>query len=84
MSKKYRKLKQLKEFAKSYKHSNENSKKNILNSKEGIANVTDTACIRPDIFLNNGRYCFNCPYYDHCNCGIKRLTNIKKSNKIAA
>jgi hypothetical protein len=84
MKKKYRKLEQLKEFAKSYKSSEtnlNNNKKNLLKSKEGIANLTESSCIRPDIYLDNDRNCGGCPYFDHCICSIKSLEKKRKKNK---
>jgi hypothetical protein len=82
MKKKYRKLEQLKEFAKSYKSSeannNDNKRKNLLKSKEGIANLTASSCIRPDIYLDNDRTCNGCPYFNDCVCSIKRLDKKRK------
>lgn len=34
-------------------------------------------CQRPDIFINNGKYCNTCLYYEFCLCGQKRLKPIK-------
>lgn len=82
MKKKYRKLEQLKEFAKTYKSSetNINSKtKNMLKSKEGIVNLTASSCIRPDIYLDNDRNCDGCPYFDDCACSLKRLDKKRKN-----
>lgn len=82
MKKKYRKLQQLKEFAKSYQSSetnnNDNKRKNLLKNKEGIANVTAGSCIRPDIYLDNDRNCDGCPYFDDCVCPIKCLEKKRK------
>ena len=74
--KKKRQLKQLKEFAKNYQVPSLKSivRTNLLDNKDGIALVTSNACIRPDIYLDNGRNCEGCPYYDGCQCGIKRLS----------
>lgn len=80
MKKKNRKIGQLKEFAKNYQVTSKNSEKiNLLKNKEGIALVTENACIRPDIFLDNDRYCDECPYLDSCACKIKRVTKRKRS-----
>lgn len=82
MKKKYGKIKMLSEFAKNYKTPEieyKNNKNNLLKNKDGISNVTNGACIRPDIYLDNDRYCDDCPYYDDCSCDLKRLT--KKKNK---
>lgn len=79
MKQKYRKLKQLSEFAKNYKTpENEKTKNNLLSTENGISSVTSGACIRPDIFLDNDRNCDDCPYYDNCQCAIKKLSTTKK------
>jgi len=81
VKKKYRKLKQLNEFVENYQITQKpkkNKKSNLLSTKEGIASVTKSACIRPDIFLNNDRYCDGCPYHEHCLSRIRRLTTDKK------
>jgi hypothetical protein len=31
------------------------------------------ACLRPDIFLNSGRKCDDCPYVQNCNATCKNL-----------
>lgn len=75
MIKKNRNLRELKEFAKTYK-SNERKPKdsrNLLNTIDGIGDVTKAACIRPDIYLDNGRHCEGCPYFEHCKSKIRRL-----------
>jgi hypothetical protein len=76
MKKRYRKLKQLKEFAKDFLENEtlkKHDRKNMLKTKDGISNITNGACIRPDIFLNNDRCCEGCSYFDNCNCDIKTL-----------
>ena len=35
--------------------------------------VLHETCIRPDIYLDNYRYCNGCPHYSKCKCDIKRL-----------
>lgn len=79
--KKKRQLKQLKEFAKNYQVPSLKNvvRTNLLDNKDGIALVTSNACIRPDIYLDNGRNCEGCPYYDDCQCSIKRLSKRRKS-----
>jgi hypothetical protein len=81
MKKKKRQLKQLKEFAKNYRidFCHTPIRTNLLKNKEGIVLVTENACIRPDIFLDNDRYCDECPYLDSCVCKIKRVTKRKRS-----
>jgi hypothetical protein len=81
VKKKYRKLKELNEFVENYQTpqvQRNDAKNNILLNKEGVSNVTRDACIRPDIFLDNDRYCDDCPYYEHCGCNLKRLVSDKK------
>lgn len=80
MKRKNRKLGQLKEFAKNYQiTSNKTDGINLLKSKDGISIVTENACIRPDIYLNNDKYCDTCPYLESCICKIKRITKKKRS-----
>lgn len=56
--------------------------------------VSETTCLRPDIFLNNGRHCDGCKYFKVCRSRLKTLpkhivfindefvsTEIRKSNK---
>jgi hypothetical protein len=83
MKKKYRKLKMLSEFAKNYKSEapKERVKNNLLSTKEGVVSVTNGACIRPDIYLDNDRNCDDCPYYENCDCNIKKLSNERKRKK---
>jgi hypothetical protein len=82
MKQKYRKLKQLSEFAKNYKApESEKNKNNLLSTDNGISSVTESACIRPDIFLDNDRNCDDCPYYEACRCALKRLSTSKKRKK---
>ncbi len=35
--------------------------------------MTENACLRPDIFLDNGRCCTGCPYVEFCICKAKKL-----------
>lgn len=39
------------------------------------AEESKTACLRPDIFLNNGRHCEGCFYYSICLSRLKNLPN---------
>ncbi len=81
MKKKKRQLKQLKEFAKNYQMPlmKGAARSNLLTNKEGIKLVTENACIRPDIYLDNGRYCDGCFYWKDCECKIKRVTKSYKA-----
>lgn len=41
-------------------------------NKEQVAKLTEGACWRPDIYLNNDRACNGCYLYEHCKCAIRR------------
>jgi hypothetical protein len=43
-------------------------------NKEGVEMITSNSCIRPDIYLNNDKYCNGCPWSEHCICGLKRFS----------
>lgn len=43
-------------------------------SKEQVQHITASACLRPDIFLDNGRYCNGCPWIKNCICRLKRIS----------
>jgi hypothetical protein len=45
----------------------------LAKDKEIAAHVTASSCWRPDIYLNNERYCNGCIIYGNCCCPIKRL-----------
>jgi len=32
-----------------------------------------STCVRPDLFLNNGRSCNECIYFEHCLCKRKKI-----------
>lgn len=40
---------------------------------EEFTEVSLRECARPDIFLDNGRHCLDCPYFNLCENGIKCL-----------
>jgi len=42
--------------------------------KSMVAHMTATTCIRPDIYLDNGRFCNGCPWVKNCICPIKKLS----------
>lgn len=75
---KNRQLKQLKTFAKNYQISlSPVIRTNLLSNPEGISLVTENACIRPDIYLDNGRDCEGCPYINDCSCRLKKVKKKK-------
>jgi hypothetical protein len=43
-------------------------------SKKGVEEITESSCIRPDIYLNNDKYCNGCPWSEYCICGLKRFS----------
>lgn len=40
---------------------------------EQVRQLTEGACQRPDIYLNNDRACDGCVLYEHCACAAKQL-----------
>jgi len=49
-------------------------------SKEETIQTTKTQCLRPDIFLSNGRHCEGCPHFDLCINRMKCLSPWNKEN----
>jgi len=41
--------------------------------KEGVESLTSVACQRPDIYLDNGKWCDGCPWIKYCVCDLKRF-----------
>lgn len=50
-------------------------------TKSELAETTQTQCLRPDIFIGNGRHCDGCEFYDLCQCAIKTLPKPEKARK---
>ena len=48
-----------------------------------ITQTTETQCLRPDIFLNNGRHCEGCHYFNICVNRLKCMSPWTKENKKA-
>jgi len=40
-----------------------------------VASLTQSACLRPDIYLNNERFCNGCSLYELCKCGLRKWNN---------
>jgi hypothetical protein len=40
-----------------------------------VASLTQSACLRPDIYLNNERFCNGCALYELCKCRLKKWNN---------
>lgn len=47
-----------------------------------LAQTTQTQCLRPDIFLSNGRHCDGCEFYEMCTNDLKILPSYMKKKKI--
>jgi len=43
--------------------------------KKQIAKLTESACLRPDIYLNNERACNGCSVFEYCACPVKKWNN---------
>lgn len=50
-----------------------------LTAKE-LTQTTESQCLRPDIFISNGRHCEGCEFYDLC---VNRLKCLPAWNKIS-
>lgn len=48
-----------------------------------ITETSKTQCLRPDIFLSNGRHCDGCEVYQHCVNYLKCLPKYSTSKKKA-
>ena len=44
-----------------------------------LAQETKSACLRPDIYLTNGRHCDGCEYFSLCLSRLKKLPNYAKA-----
>jgi hypothetical protein len=51
-----------------------------LNSSE-ISETTLTQCLRPDIYLTNGRHCDGCELFDLCQNPIKSMPKYANETK---
>jgi hypothetical protein len=49
-------------------------------SKAETTQTTESQCLRPDIFLTNGRHCEGCPYFDLCVNKMKCTSPWNKEN----
>ena len=41
---------------------------------KALTEHSKTACMRPDVFLDNGRHCYECPHFEVCSNNLKCLT----------
>lgn len=46
-----------------------------------VQNITQGACMRPDIYLNNERCCTGCPFEEHCVCDIRAKSTKQKRRR---
>jgi len=56
----------------------------ILNNKENIEFATKNGCFRPDIHLDNNKFCDVCHLKEHCIASTKKLRKIEKKPKISS
>jgi len=52
-------------------------------TKAEMTDWSKSVCMRPDIFLNNGRHCDGCMHFDICVNAIKCKSDPKKHNQTA-
>lgn len=50
----------------------------IAASKELTEEFTDGSCLKPRLYLDNGKTCDNCVLYTNCACTIKQLSKSKR------
>ena len=44
----------------------------LKDSPSLIQSMTNFSCVSPQLYLDNGRKCFGCVYFDNCNCALKK------------
>jgi hypothetical protein len=50
-------------------------------TKVELTQTTESQCLRPDIFISNGRHCEGCEFYDLCVNSLKTLPSWNKPTK---
>jgi hypothetical protein len=55
-----------------------------FNDPEAVRQLTEHACQRPDIYLDNDRACDGCGLYEHCACKSKQLLADTGRKKLVA
>jgi hypothetical protein len=55
-----------------------------FNDPEAVRQLTEHACQRPDIYLDNDRACDGCSLYEHCACKSKQLLAHTGRKKLVA
>ena len=73
--------KKLNNFIKEYKKEYSTDIVSLLENKKMAEHITSSSCWRPDIYLNNDRYCNGCVIYVNCCCPIKRIDK-KRPNEV--
>ena len=69
------------EFIKGYKNEYKVQSISLLKDKKMAEHVTKSSCWRPDIYLDNDRFCNGCIIYENCCCPIKRMDK-KRPNEV--
>jgi len=52
--------------------------KTVPLTNEQLSRETKSACLRPDIYLTNGRHCDGCEYFNLCVSRLKKLPKYAK------
>lgn len=50
-------------------------------TKTELAKTSETQCLRPDIFLTNGRHCDGCGFFDICENALKAMPVDRKGKE---
>lgn len=66
--------------AKNFKFQYNRIEINLSKDIEDIKSLTKSACIRPDIYLNNNNSCITCHIYENCACPLKKLNRKRRKN----
>jgi hypothetical protein len=66
------KIEELKGYLSEYKFQNNRKIINLVENKRVCAETTARACWRPDIYLDNDKWCNGCSLFEACACEIKR------------
>ena len=44
----------------------------LKDTPELVQSMTRFICVSPQLYLDNGRKCSGCVYFDNCNCALKK------------
>jgi hypothetical protein len=75
------KLKSLKDDKKEWDIPKMNSTPPLPLNNEELSDLTSSTCLRPDIFLDNDRYCDGCEFFNICTNKSKGLIKTTKKSK---